>query len=205
MMDLWVSKAINDNILLTGEVLCQKWNAFANLVGILNDERLRLSDGWLTHFKERNRLKEMKRHGEAASTSTETVEKERKWIQELIKKYSYELCNIFNMDEIGLFYGYTPLTLSFYFSLTPTCRMAPDRGLSNHKQSGVKGKKVRLTYAFTSNANGSEKPPPFVIGKAAQPWAFNKKSGQQLGFFYQNNAKAWMTAHLYQDWIQEWD
>ena len=53
--------------------------------------------------------------------------------------------------------------------------------------------------------DGSEKLPPFVIGKAAWPWAFNKKSGQQLGFHYQNNVKAWMTAHLYQDWIQEWD
>ena len=83
--------------------------------------------------------------------------------------------------------------------------MAPDRGLSDRKQSGVKGKKVRLTYAFTSNADGSEKLPPFVIGKAAQPWAFNKKTGEQLGFCYRNNAKAWMTAHLYQDWIQEWD
>jgi DDE superfamily endonuclease len=44
-----------------------------------------------------------------------------------------------------------------------------------------------------------------VIGKAARPRAFNKKTGEQLGFHYQNNAKAWMTAYLYQDWILEWD
>jgi len=83
--------------------------------------------------------------------------------------------------------------------------MAPDRGLSDCKQSGVKGKKVRLTYMFTLNADGSEKLPPFVIGKAARPQAFNRKTGEQLGFHYQNNAKAWMTSHLYQDWIKEWD
>jgi hypothetical protein len=83
--------------------------------------------------------------------------------------------------------------------------MAPDRGLTDRKQSGVKGKKVRLTYAFTLNANRSEKLRPFVMGKAARPRAFNKKSGAQLGFYYRNNVKAWMTAHLYQDWIQEWD
>jgi len=83
--------------------------------------------------------------------------------------------------------------------------MAPDRGLSDRKQSGVKSKKVRLTYAFTSNADGSEKLPPFVIGKAARPRAFKKKTGAELGFYYRNNAKAWMTAHLYQDWIQQWD
>jgi len=83
--------------------------------------------------------------------------------------------------------------------------MVPDRGLSDRKQSGVKGRKVRLTYAFTSNADGSEKLPPFVIGKAACPRAFNKKTGGQLGFYYRNNAKAWMTAQLYQEWLQRWD
>jgi len=34
MMDLWVSKAMSHGILLTGEVLRQKWNNFADLVGI---------------------------------------------------------------------------------------------------------------------------------------------------------------------------
>jgi hypothetical protein len=83
--------------------------------------------------------------------------------------------------------------------------MVPDRGLSDHKQSGVKGQKAGLTYALTSNASGSEKLPPFITGKAARPQAFNKKTGAQLGFYYRNNAKVWMTAHLYQDWIQQWD
>jgi hypothetical protein len=105
MMDLWVSKAMNDGILLTGEVLRQKWGRFADLVGIPEDERLSLSNGWLGRYKERNGLKEMKRHGEAASADAENVERERKRIQELIDKYGYELRNIFNMDETGLFWG----------------------------------------------------------------------------------------------------
>ena len=81
--------------------------------------------------------------------------------------------------------------------------MAPDRGLMDRKHAGVKGKKVRLTYALTSNADGSEKLPPFIIGKAACPRAFNKKSGKELGFYYRNNAKARMTAYLYQEWIHD--
>jgi Tc5 transposase DNA-binding domain len=47
MMYLWVSKAMSDGILLTGEVLHQKWNQFADLVGVPQDERLNLSNGWL--------------------------------------------------------------------------------------------------------------------------------------------------------------
>jgi Tc5 transposase DNA-binding domain len=105
MMELWVSKAMGDGILITGEVLRQKWNAFADLVGVHEEDRLKLSNGWLGSFKERNGLKEMKRHGEAASANAETVEKERKRVQELIKMYGYQLRDVFNMDETGHFYG----------------------------------------------------------------------------------------------------
>ena len=60
-------------------------------------------------------LKEVKRHGEAALSSVETVEKERKQVQEIIEKYGYELQNILNMDETGLFYGCAPFFSSFSF------------------------------------------------------------------------------------------
>jgi DDE superfamily endonuclease len=83
--------------------------------------------------------------------------------------------------------------------------MPPDRGLTDKQRFGVKGNKVRLTYAFTSNVTGSEKLPPIVIGKAKKPRAFQKKTGTQLGFYYRNNAKAWMTATLYQEWLERWD
>jgi hypothetical protein len=112
MMYLWVSKAMNDGILLTGEVLRQKWNTFADLVGIPEDDRLKLSNGWLGRFKERNGLRQMKRHGEAASSNIDTVEKERKRVQDLIREAGYELRDVFNMDESGLFWGYAPISHS---------------------------------------------------------------------------------------------
>jgi hypothetical protein len=78
MMDLWVTKAMRDKLMLTGEVLRQKWAAFADLVGIPEDERLNLSEGRVTKFKERCGLKQFKRHGEAASAEPKTIEEERK-------------------------------------------------------------------------------------------------------------------------------
>jgi hypothetical protein len=71
--------------------------------------------------------------------------------------------------------------------------------------SGVKGIKKRITYALTTNADGSEKLPPFIIGKAKSPHAFNKKTSTQLGFLYRNNAKAWMTTVLYCEWLRNVD
>lgn len=75
--------------------------------------------------------------------------------------------------------------------------MVPDRGLSTSKQPGVKINKTRITYGFTINADGSEKLPPFIIGKANKPRCFKKKTGAELGFYYRNNAKAWNTIVLY--------
>ena len=84
-------------------------------------------------------------------------------------------------------------------------RMPPDQGLMDKSSSGMTGNKKQLTYVFMANADGSEKLPPFIIGKAACPCAFNKKTGQQLGFYYWNNAKAWMTGILYQEFLHDWD
>ncbi|KAJ7831605.1 hypothetical protein B0H14DRAFT_3713286 [Mycena olivaceomarginata] len=47
MLDLWAEQAMACDVMLTGEVLRQKWTQFADLVGVPEDERLNLSDGWL--------------------------------------------------------------------------------------------------------------------------------------------------------------
>ena len=126
MLDLWVSKAMADGILLTGGVLRQKWYTFADLVGVPADERLNLSNGWLTWFKERNGLKEWKRHGEASSSNAKTVEEERKQVQKIIQEQGYGLKDIYNMDETGLFYGHAPRYLLLAFKLIQTHRMVPN-------------------------------------------------------------------------------
>ena len=207
MLDLWVSTAMEDNILITGEVLCQKWTKFADLAGVPKDDRLKLSEGWLSRYKVRAQLKEYKRHGEAASVSLETAEMERQRVQELVAAYGVEPRDLFNADETGLFYGQVSFLLhgSAGSHADSIGRMPPDRGLSIKKCSGVKGTKVRLTYLLVSNADGSEKLPPLIIGKAKKPRAFENKTGTQLGFYYRNNAKAWMTGDIYQEWLRQWD
>ncbi|KAF5380730.1 hypothetical protein D9757_007081 [Collybiopsis confluens] len=164
MLNLWVTKIMENGVSITGEVLRQKWQHFANLVGVPEDERLTLSEGWVEKYKKRNGLHSVKRHGEAASADSEAVANERARIQKLLKE------------------------------------MPPDRGLADQKHSGIKGSKVRLTYALTANADGSEKRRAFIIGKAKRPRAFQKKSGEQLGFHYRNNAKAWMTTVTRSAW-----
>jgi hypothetical protein len=111
MMDLWVARAMEDGIDLTGEVLHQKWTRFADLANIPEDEHLYLSDGWLAKFKARHNLKNKKQHGKAALADPEAVEQDQQRLQNLIAKSGYKLCDIFNMDEMGLFYAYVPFCI----------------------------------------------------------------------------------------------
>ncbi len=107
MLELWVAQALSNGVaVLTGEIIRQKWTRFADMAGIPDDERLALSEGWLTSFKRRCGLKEFKRHGEAGSAKPTDVEAERQRIRNIISEGKYELKDIFNMDETGLFYAY---------------------------------------------------------------------------------------------------
>ena len=47
----------------------------------------------------------MKRHGEAASASVDTIEKEKQQVQEFIRKEGYKPWDIFNADETSFFYA----------------------------------------------------------------------------------------------------
>ena len=89
------------------------------MAGVPQDERLKLSDGWLTSFKKRCGLREFKRHGEAASANPETVEKERERLRELIRKHGLRLKDIWNMDESALFWAY--VYISFFCLIVTIC------------------------------------------------------------------------------------
>ena len=144
MLDLWVSKAMADGILLTGTVLHQKWRKFADLVCVPEDKQLNLSEGWLTRYKTRNGLKEMRRHGEAASVASETVHREQHCMQELIKStniscmtFSTQMKPHYSMRKFS-----PPSNGNKLESLINMASMPPDCGLSDKQQSGMKGNKV---------------------------------------------------------------
>ncbi|KAH9042418.1 hypothetical protein EDB84DRAFT_1587355 [Lactarius hengduanensis] len=89
MLELWIMKACEDGLLLTGEVLCHKWKQFADMCSVPRDEYLTL----------------MKRHGEPASARPEVIKKERQQIHNIIERSGLEARDIFNMDKMGLFYA----------------------------------------------------------------------------------------------------
>lgn len=102
-LELWMQKAMRDELIVTGDVLRAQWIKFADMEGVAPEDRLELSEGWLTSLKTRTGIKNRKKHGEAAATGSDVVEEERARMKALL--VGYALRDIYNMDETGLFYG----------------------------------------------------------------------------------------------------
>ena len=110
------------------------------------------SKGWLNNFKSRFKIKQYQIYGESGSVSQELVEIARKECREFIKKWlglgnGRSIKDVFNLDETALFY-----------------KLLPNRTLANSAVEGMKVNKERITIAIISNADGSEKIKPIVIG-----------------------------------------
>ncbi len=181
----WVFQCQARGVAISSDLIKAKGKAFSEQLN-LTDKAPEFSNGWLESFQKRYGLKAHVLHGESGSADTAAIETSMPRIRGRLSKYS--LKDIYNMDETGLFY-----------------RMAPDRTIAQRQIEGSKKDKSRLTIALAANADGSHKIKPFIIGHACKPRAFQKKTGEQLGFYYRANAKAWMTGVLFQEWLRKMD
>ena len=102
---------------------------------------------------------------------------------ELVRGYKLE--DIWNMDELGLFF-----------------KLTPDKDLIEKEKSEKAGKKVkaRLAAAFFVNADGQKVDEPVIIWNSKNPCCFRKMKDRDLnlplGVPYFSNKKAWMNSQI---------
>jgi hypothetical protein len=144
------------------------------------------SNGWLTRFKKRSGLKELRRHGEAGSAQIDdNTEKIMQEIRDEGKNYNAD--DIYNFDETGYYW-----------------KMKPDRSLTTFTTSGKKKEKARITVGLTCNATGTDKLPLWFIGTAARPNCFrsaNLFGLEAIGAFWRYNKTAWMNHHIMKEYL----
>ncbi|KIJ46290.1 hypothetical protein M422DRAFT_250341 [Sphaerobolus stellatus SS14] len=163
-------------------MLMGKHNIFEEKFNVPMDERLS-GNGWIPPFCRAYKIKEYRRHGEAASVNLDAVKVEHVCLQVLLVKYP--LKDIFNFDETG------------FFPFAP-----PDRGLATQQMKGKKTEKFCITISVACNADGSKKLPLCFIGKSAKPRCFSGKSPNNYGYQYYNNTKAWMTKEIFEERVE---
>ncbi|XP_055800343.1 CENP-B homolog protein 1-like [Solanum dulcamara] len=102
------------------------------------------SSGWLERFKSRYEIKSYKRFEKSGSIIMENIKNELPSIQSKLDQF--ELKDIYNMDETGLFY-----------------RLEADHSLATKQFEGRKKDKERITLALCCNGDGSGKVPLWII------------------------------------------
>lgn len=144
--------------------------------------KMKLSKGWLHRFQKRYKLRSLQSYGESGDAPAAVVNDAIAPLREILEPYSLNDC--FNADEFGLFY-----------------KMAPTHTIALQRLPGRKKEKTRLTFLACANASGSERFPMLVLGHSRRPRCFKGKSGEELGFFYRHNKKAWMNGALFLEWL----
>ena len=142
------------------------------------------SNGWLETFKQTYGLRETRITGEVDDIPKMTIQS---WIERLPELTSgYELRNIWNMDELGLFF-----------------KGLSEKGLieKSRRCKGGKKSKQRLTAAFFVASDGSKISEPVVIWKSKSPRCFKNiqdKSRPSMVHYF-SKEKAWMRTEIMED------
>ena len=141
------------------------------------------SNGWLTSWKQRYKIKQFKISGESSDVDPVVISNFKKRIGDIFLKYNPK--GIFICDETDLFY-----------------HALPDETLAQkwEKVKGDKQSKERMTVLFACSFTG-EKLKPVVIGKAQKPRAIMGIDISQLPGHWRFNEKAWMTSKIFNDWL----
>ncbi|OWZ09130.1 CENPB protein Homeodomainlike [Phytophthora megakarya] len=108
-------------------------------------QHLAFSNGWLQAFPRRHGFRSFKAHGESGSVSEQAIPALLETIRGEVKNYA--LANVYNFDEIGLFY-----------------KLCPGRTIASMQIAGAKKSKTRITVALCCNADGSDLREPLFIG-----------------------------------------
>ena len=143
---------------------------------------LNFSNGWLAGFKKRHSLKSHKSHGEIAGADREAARNCLPILRGLVREFGEE--NMYNADETGLCY-----------------RRSPTTTIGPGPLPGKKKAKERVTVLLCCNVSGTDRVPPFVIGRSNRPRSFGGATNDELGFDYASHTRAWMDRELFNLWL----
>ena len=121
-------------------------------------------------------------HGESGSTPLVSLPEERAKLHQLLGRFTLD--RIYNINETGLYY-----------------RMSPNQILSSEKVLGQKKDKTRITVLLGTNAIGTDKLKPWVIGKAKRLRPLSRVNLDQLPVNYRASPKAWMNSAIFEEVI----
>ena len=180
---LWFSQKRSQGLSISGPLLCEKALDFNKKLG--GSDSFVASKEWLTKFKNRHAIRQVKLEGKSLSTDAKAAADFKKEFIKLLQEEGYSRNRIYNADETGL-----------------NCKALPDKTLASKTANSAPGHKVskeRVTVLVSANASDSHSLPLFVIGKAQKPRCFDNIFN--LPVVYRGQKNAWMKGDLFTKWF----
>lgn len=188
----WVNDQIKSQHNLTGMQLVKKaahLQSSANeKLPVANRISLKFSDGWLNNFKRRWGLKCLNRDTRGDDGLDASFDSKIAAVQKKLKPFL--LKDIFNAVEWGLLYNLAP------DEPAPSATLGDGQGDGDNHEA--------LAILVCCNADGSEKYKPMFVGNAEDLFA-STDSKLERRSDYCSNHRAWITCHLFYDWLQHFD
>jgi hypothetical protein len=171
MLYIWIDNMRRANLHVPPSLAIAKVKSITSSLSIPKTN-FKASWQWLSRFKMHRRLQKMLLHGEGAEVNKSDLG----LMAALDDLYAiiaqYDLENVYNMDEIGLFFRLLPR-----YSL-----LMPDEDISTTR--GKKKSKDRVFFIMCANAVGTHKIPCALIGKPKAP-AYIKDRQWPIPYFIQ--------------------
>ncbi|KFM78161.1 Jerky protein, partial [Stegodyphus mimosarum] len=102
----WVRQRLNEDVPFMGPMLMAQAKLFHEEMNLNTESRY--STGWLTKFKNRHGIRQLKISGEKVSANTKAAEEFANEFIELITSEQLSPEQIYDADETGLFWQYVP-------------------------------------------------------------------------------------------------
>ena len=184
-LKLWIEGCEAQLQPITGPLIVAKAERLRDTLNLPIDA-IKFSNGWVDEFKRRHALQHHQHHGEARSVNLTSIKEE--CIRMRRKLQGWDLNDVLNADETSFFW-----------------KTVQNNSLSTKGLPGRKLDKTRMLVLVMMNATGTEKIRLLLIGTAKKPRCFGKKAGHELGLWYFNNKKAWMTGEVFSNAMEELD
>ena len=180
----------NQRLPVTMSLIQERAKMIAESLGIMN---FAASRGWLDKFLRRSPIQpSFKLYGKGNASLPALHAERMNELRQIVSEY--EVRNVYNMDESGLFY-----------------RMGPRRSYlsANERRSQTRGTefnkhKERVTIVLSCNADGSHILPVQYIGSAANPRCFRDHHYDNQRLRYNSQKNGWMDSAGFNKWITWW-
>lgn len=186
IMIQWFRQRRSDGVDLSGALVMEQAKLYHEQLGLEYD--CEYGEGWLHRFKKRHGVTMKKVCGEKRSADHDAAAEFVEEFARFIAKEHRTPEQVYNADETALYWRCTPKrTLATEDEEAPT---------------GLKASKDRVTILGCSNAAGTHKCKPMVIGRSKKPRAL--KNVKIYPVIYRGNKKGWITTELTLEWFEKY-